>query len=49
MMTATGDVWVTEQKHMLIIYMETYILRFLQDPPEEIVQNCTKEVDEVLR
>ncbi|KAG6813854.1 hypothetical protein H0H92_006261 [Tricholoma furcatifolium] len=45
MMTTKGDVWVCA---MPVIY---YTAKFThnQDPPEQVIRDCTKEVDETLR
>ena len=44
MMTKKGDVWVSR-----VCLVCLCLLTFPQDPPEEVVENCNKEVDEVLR
>lgn len=45
MMTAKGDVWVRSQVPLAV----EFLLIISQDPPEEVVQNCDREIDEVLR
>jgi len=45
MMTAKGDVWVChEQSYLINPYMSA-----TQDPPQQVIDDCTKEVDEALR
>ncbi|KAK0489089.1 S-adenosyl-L-methionine-dependent methyltransferase [Armillaria novae-zelandiae] len=50
MMTAKGDVWVrsTEAARWFKI-VRSVINEKIQDPPEQIVSDCTREVDEVIR
>ena len=46
MMTAKGDVWVGS-----IVFdtpCESLLIR-PQDPPQQVIDDCTKEVDEILR
>ena len=44
MMTSKGDVWVVQYSQQ-----ERLLLSMVQNPPEENIANCNKEVDEVLR
>jgi hypothetical protein len=46
MMTTKGDVWVRPQ-FCNILYGS--LLIYPQDPPQQVIDDCTKEVDEVLR
>lgn len=49
MMTAKADVWVDTSK---LIYADCIVrshANFPQDPPEDVIENCTREVNEVLR
>jgi len=43
MMTARGDVWVSH------LGANDSIKSRLQDPPEQVIHDCNKEVDETLR
>ena len=43
MMTAKGDVWVS---HFGVIHN---IKSSPQDPPEQVIHDCNREVDETLR
>ena len=45
MMTKKGDVWVRSVFLLSLCVLTSHH----QDPPEEVVENCNKEVDEVLR
>ncbi|KAF5362404.1 hypothetical protein D9756_002233 [Leucocoprinus leucothites] len=45
MMTAKGDVWVRPYNLPLLYNTITN----LQDPPEQVIRDCNKEVDETIR
>lgn len=47
MMTAKADVWVCTIGQRF--RRPSLCHSCLQDPPEEVVENCTREVSEVLR
>ena len=46
MMTAKGDVWVCQLPSHWIL---SFISLSMKDPPEEVVRDCTDEVNEVMR
>jgi EEF1A lysine methyltransferase 4 len=46
MMTAKGDVWV---RFTIRNIMHESLIICQQDPPQQVLDDCTREVDEVLR
>lgn len=46
MMTTKGDVWVGSPLYDIL---RRSVLICPQDPPQQVIDDCTKEVDEVLR
>ena len=48
MMTEKGDVWVSSGLQVIQKYVRRS-LTHTQDPPEQVINNCNQEIDEVLR
>ncbi|KAJ3745386.1 S-adenosyl-L-methionine-dependent methyltransferase [Lentinula detonsa] len=49
MMTVKGDIWVCEMIFVTCSHLMHSALQNTQNPPQQVVDDCTKEVNEVIR